>query len=87
MLTIQNAKLRKAIRILVPFVLIPALVLISGRLCRDKQYAAISLLITILALFLFFAGYEKKKTGNRRMVIIAVMVTLSVVGRFIPVIN
>ena len=87
MLTIKNAALRKAIRILVPFVLIPGLVLLSGRLLREKQYAVVSLIITILALFLFFAGYEKKKTGNRRMVIIAVMVTLSVVGRFIPVIK
>jgi len=87
MLIIKSARLRKLIRIAVPFVLIPGLVLAGGILLREKQYAAVSLLVALLSLLLFFAGFEKKKTGNRRLVIVSVMVTLSVVGRFIPIIK
>jgi len=87
MLIIKSARLRKLIRIAVPFVLIPGLVLAGGILLRERQYAMVSLLVALLSLLLFFAGFEKKKTGNRRLVIVSVMVTLSVVGRFIPIIK
>ena len=38
----------------------------------------------MLALLLFTAGFEKRSTGTRRMVITAVMTALCFAGRFIP---
>ena len=37
-----------------------------------------------MALILFIAGFEKKVTGSRRLVIVSVMTAFCIVGRFIP---
>ena len=84
MIVIRNRRLRQGLRIVIPFILIPAVVAIGVFLFDEKRYAFISLVITVLALLLFAAGFEKKKTGARRLVAAAVMTALSVVGRFIP---
>ena len=39
----------------------------------------------MLALLLFAAGFDRRQIGARRMVIVAVMTALSIVGRLIPV--
>ncbi len=85
MFVIKSAPLRRAVRAFVPFALIPALVALGALVLRQKNYALISLLIALLSFVLFAAGFEKKKTGSRRLVLVAVMVALSVAGRFIPV--
>ena len=71
-------------RIAIPFVLIPAVAILGVTLFDAKKHILISLLVAVLSVFLFIAGFEKKQTGSRRMVIVAVMTALSVVGRFIP---
>ncbi len=87
MVTIKSAAARSVIKKAVPFVLIPAVVLVSGLLLREKHYALVCLLISVLALLLFISGYEKKKVGSRRMILTAIMTALSAVGRLIPVIK
>ena len=47
------------------------------------NYALISALIVLAAIVVFFIRFEKKKSRSRRLIIIAVMTALSVVGRFI----
>lgn len=47
------------------------------------KYAFWSILIVVLTIIIFYARFEKKKVRTRRMVIIAVMTALSVLGRFI----
>ena len=84
MIVIKNASLRKVLKIAVPFVLIPGCIALGVFVFDEKRYAFVSLAVTVLALLLFAAGFEKKKTGTRRLVIVAVMVALSVAGRFIP---
>lgn len=84
MIVIRNKTLRAVIRTTVPFVLIPACVLVGVFLFDEKRYALVSLLIALLSLLLFAAGFERKKTGTRRLVIVSVMVALSVAGRFLP---
>jgi energy-coupling factor transport system substrate-specific component len=84
MIVIENPKLRGAIKIAVPFVLIPAAIIAGAFVFREKSYAYVSLVLTLLSLALFIAGFEKKRTGTRRLIIVAVMIALSVVGRFIP---
>ncbi|MBO7633876.1 MAG: ECF transporter S component, partial [Lachnospiraceae bacterium] len=87
MIVIKNSGLRAALRILIPFIAIPALVLIGVYVFEDKMYAYISLVITILAIVLFISGFEQRKIGTRRMVLVVVLTVMSVVGRFIPLIK
>ena len=83
MLLIQNKKLRRFIKLIVPLML--PVITISGALVFDeKKHILVALAVALSALLLFAAGFEKKSTGTRRMVIVAVMVALCFAGRFIP---
>lgn len=84
MLTIRNKKVRAALRFLIPFFLIPLIAVLGETVFDTKKHLFVSFSVAVLAVLLFIAGFEKKETGTRRMVIVAVMIALSVVGRFIP---
>ncbi len=81
MIRIKNENLRKTLRIAVPFVLMPAVVFAGVFVFKENMYAWITVACVILALILFYASFDKKIVGTRRMVIIAVMTALSVIGR------
>ena len=81
MVQIKNENLRKTLRIVVPFVLIPLVVLAGVFVFKENMYAWVTVACVILALILFYASFDKKIVGTRRMVIIAVMTALSVIGR------
>ena len=84
MIVIKNTKLKKILKILIPLIIIPA-VAVGGSLLFDEQkHIFVSLLVAFLSLVLFITGFEKKITGTRRMVLVAVMTAISVLGRFIP---
>ena len=84
MIVIKNRNLRRALKILLPFIVIPFLVFFSGSVLKGKQYLLISASIAVCALLLFVSGFEKKKTGSRRLVIVSCMTALCIIGRFIP---
>ena len=84
MLTIGNKKIRTLLRFVIPLVLIPTVAVLGTVVFDEKKHLFISFFIAILSLLLFITGFEKKATGTRRMVIVAVMIALCVVGRFIP---
>jgi energy-coupling factor transport system substrate-specific component len=84
MIEIKSRALRRTLRILIPFVIIPA-VAIAGTLAFDaRRHIFVSLLVASLAVLLFVAGFERREIGTRRMVIVSIMIALSVAGRFIP---
>ena len=82
LLLIRSAGLRRILKILLPFVAIPAVVF-AFALGASGNYALASFLVTMLALVLFSCGFERRKTGTRRMILVAVMTALSVAGRFV----
>lgn len=84
MLSIKNKKTRDILRFIIPFLLIPAIVAFGVLMPGEKRYIFISLAIAVLTVVLFICGFERKEIGTRRLVIVAVMTALSVVGRFIP---
>lgn len=84
MMVIGNAPLRKVLAWVLPLLLIPLTVLLGATVFSDKSAAYATLLVTVLSLILFIAGFEKKRTGTRRLILVAIMVALSCVGRFIP---
>ena len=84
MFVIKNQKIRSVLKVAIPFVLIPAAA-VSGVLLFDEQkHLIVSLTVAVLSLLLFYTGFEKKSTGTRRMVLVAIMTAISVLGRFIP---
>ncbi len=80
---IRSKRLRRALGIILPFILIPALVLGFSVGPGRRSYALTSLLVTLMSILLFCCGYERRKTGSRRMILVAVMTALSVLGRLI----
>ena len=82
---IRSMRLRRFIRILVPFVWAPGLVALGITVFHEKRYAFISFCLAVSAVSLFAASFDKKKTGTRRLVIVSVLTALAIVGRFIPV--
>lgn len=82
---IRSKKLRNLIRIITPFVLIPLVAILGTVIFDAKKHIFISLFVAVLSLLVFATGFERKSTGSRRLVISAVMIALSVVGRMIPV--
>lgn len=84
MIVPENRRLRKFLKIAVPFIIIPVLAVLGSVAMFEKRHIIFSLAAAIFSLLLFSAGFEKKTTGSRRMVIVAVMVALCIVGRFIP---
>ena len=82
MMVIKNAKVRRALNILLPCVALPAAVLAGNVL--TQHHLAVAFGVAVLALAYFVTGFERKTTGSRRMVIVAVMTALCVAGRFIP---
>ena len=84
MIVIRNSRLRDVLKIVIPFVIIPAAA-VSGVLIFDKsRHLIVSLAVAFFSLLLFYTGFERKVTGTRRMVIVAIMTAISVLGRFIP---
>ena len=84
MLTIQNKRVRTLLRFVIPFVLIPAVAVLGTLVFDEKKHLFISFFVAVLSVLLFLSGFEKKETGTRRMVIVAVMIATCVAGRFIP---
>lgn len=84
MLTVKNPKLRSILRFLIPLALIPVTIFIGFAVFDEKRHVFVSLAVAVLTLALFTLGFEKKVTGTRRTVIVAVMIALSIAGRFIP---
>lgn len=84
MIVIKSPHLRRILRQILPWVAIPLCVLLGATVFSDKGYAYVTLLVTMLSLLLFIAGFEKKRTGTRRLILVAVMMALSVAGRFLP---
>ena len=87
MLVIKSEWLRKWLKIVLPFLLIPSLVLLTPVQEQAQYYALISFLTAIMALLLFFAGFDRRELGTRRMILVSAMTALSVLGRLLPLIK
>lgn len=74
---------KRILRLLLLVGAIVCLIVIGVRLLADRRYTLISMTIAFLSCFSFYHAYEKKEGGIRRMVMIAVMTTIAVLGRLI----
>ena len=65
------------------FVAIPLIAILGAVIFKEKYYAFISLMVAVLAILPLFYSFHKKESSSKELVVIAVMVALSVVGRFV----
>lgn len=63
--------------------LIPAVILGGALLFEEKQYVWLSLCVSVLACIPFFLRFERRETSTKKLILIAAMVALSVVGRIL----
>ncbi len=84
MIVIKNRTVKNILKIAIPFLAIPLLVVCGGKLFGGKQHLFLSFIVAVLAVIFFLTGFEKKNVGSRRIVIVAVMTALCIVGRLIP---
>jgi len=63
--------------------LVPLTVWVGVRFFDDRSYVFISFIIVLLTLIPFFISFESRESNIRFMVVLAVMIALSVVGRFL----
>lgn len=73
--------MKKVFSYLILCVLIPSVVVLGAVAFRNKQTAWISLCVAVLSVLPFFFFFEWKKSDAGRLVLIAAMTALSVVGR------
>lgn len=64
-------------------VLIPLTVVIGEIVFSDRAPVFISVVVTVLALIPFFLSFEQRENNTRYLVIIASLIALTVVGRFL----
>lgn len=84
MIVIPDARVRRGMKYAILCALIPLCVLLGTFVFDAKRHLIISFGVAMLAIALFFTGFEEKKTGSRRLVVVSVLTALSVAGRFIP---
>ncbi|MBR4146014.1 MAG: ECF transporter S component [Lachnospiraceae bacterium] len=84
MIVIKNNKLKRILGLTIPLVFIPAVAICGSVLFSEQKHIFVSLVVAFFSLVLFITGFERKVTGTRRMVLVAVMTAVSVLGRFIP---
>ena len=87
MIVIPFAGLRNVLKVVLPFLLMPAIILLTALGWHSEHYALVSFVMVVLALLLFLSGFEKKELGTRRLVLVSVMTALSVVGRMLPLLK
>lgn len=62
---------------------IPIIVILGAIVFQNKQFAFISMAVSVLACVLFFISFENKSHNSTRLVMIAILTALSVTGRLV----
>ena len=82
----RNMKIRRLTGILLLVASAAGLIFCGVTAFQDRRYNLISVILVLLACVPFYYAYEKKDGNIRRMVILAVMTAIAVVGRFVFVV-
>lgn len=82
--TLQSGiTVKKVISYAVLILCIPAVIVLGNVVFKDKQYAFVSLAVALLSCIPFFLSFEKREQNTTKLILIAVMTALSVVGRLL----
>lgn len=75
--------MKKVFSYLILCLLIPVSLLMSATVFGGKQYAFLTVSVAIFSCLPMFIAFEKKEHNTTRLILIAVMTALSVLGRFV----
>ncbi len=79
----MRATVKKWVSRAILCILIPAVVIAGAMLLPEKRYAWISLCVALLACVPFFLHFERSTADVERLILIAVMTALPVLGRIL----
>lgn len=79
----ETSSVRKGIAYGLLLVLIPVVVVGGALLFQEKHYAWIALCVAVLSCLPLFLCFEHRESTAKELIILAVLVTISAVGRFI----
>lgn len=74
---------KRIISFIILCVLVPAAVVAGALLFDERRYAWVILCVTLLSCLPMFISFERNSADAKRLVMIAVMTSLSVAGRFL----
>lgn len=74
---------KSVITAIIILVLAPAVIFLGGIIFKDKYYSWLSLLVAVLSCVPLFYAFERKESNSKELTVIAVLVALSVIGRFV----
>lgn len=63
--------------------IVPALIVLSYIIFKEKFYAAVSVIIAFVSCLPLFYAFNKKTSNSKELTVIAVMIAISVTGRFV----
>ncbi|MFA5482507.1 MAG: ECF transporter S component [Bacilli bacterium] len=75
--------MKKQLKYLIIFLIIPLIIFISYMLFRNKHYGLLSMIVAFMALIPFILSFENRKPKAEELVIIAVIISINVVSRII----
>lgn len=75
--------MKKVVTIILLCVLIPAVVIGGAILFRDRFYIWLAVLVAILSCVPFLYAFERRDTTSKELMVLAVMIALSVIGRIV----
>ncbi|MBR3300369.1 MAG: ECF transporter S component [Clostridia bacterium] len=75
--------MKKTISYLILCLLIPITILLGTTVFGGKQYAFFTIAVAVFSCLPMFIAFEKKDHGTTRLILIAVLTALSVLGRFL----
>lgn len=87
MTVIFSHNTRRILSWLLPFVIMPGLVCLGALFARERGYWFVAVTMVLIALLLYHCGFDQKRVGSRRLVLVSLMTALAVLGRFLPVIK
>lgn len=79
----MKTEARKRTSTLFLLLLIPAVIIGGTILFHEKQYALISLAVAVLSCVPVFLQFERRDATSRELMILAILVAISVAGRFV----
>lgn len=63
--------------------LIPTVVILGAVVFKEKYYAWVSLCVAVLSCVPLFYSFERKESSSKELTVLAVMIAISAVGRFV----
>lgn len=75
--------MKKHVKYIIIFLIIPLIIVGSYLLFRNKQYGLLSMIVALLALVPFMLSFENRKPKAEELVLIAVIIAINVVSRII----